>query len=176
MKIKSFTVFSVKLSSYFCSNLGNGWKQNFLALLNHSRIKKQYKCMYKYIYMCMYIYTHTCLHQKLTRHCKSTILHYKKRKYAQHRVKICYLFILLINFRTNSATNIKKIHLKTVTWNIINQLKHTRTHLHICAAPNGANKSTQNYKKVIRDKEMTCLDVAFFFFLNMSLMRLYMHI
>lgn len=104
-----------------------------------------------------------------------------KKHYIQHRVKICYLFILLISLLTNSPSNIKKIHLKTVTWHIINPIKkniHTQryiyTHLHICAAPNGANKSTQNYKKVIRNKEMTCLDVAFF--LNMILTWLYMHI
>ena len=55
------------------------------------------KKIYVYMCVCVYIYTQNnyfAVHQKLTQHCKSTILQFKKSKYRSLKGKeihtICY--------------------------------------------------------------------------------------
>ena len=48
--------------------------------------KNTHMCVYiyVYVYMCIYMYmNHFAVHHKLTQHCKSTILQFKKKKQAE---------------------------------------------------------------------------------------------
>ena len=74
---------SLLVVSQKCPFTGN-YIQYLVIIYNEKEYEKVYIYTYICIYMCVYIYVcvnHFAVHQKLTQHCKSTILQFKKKKY-----------------------------------------------------------------------------------------------